>query len=751
MQQLISFEPKKLFIFFTLLIFLFGKSLAQDEGYTDNAEQYQIDIKRTNEPIQLDGKLDEPVWQTADKAADFWIKNPVVKRGANPKTEVQLTYNKNFIYVAFTCYDTDQYIVQTLKRDQDYWDGDAIAVLFDPMGAGANGAMFGVSPLGVQMEGLLIGGGDADLDRNWDNKWFSATQNYPDRWTVEMAIPFKTLRFDAKRTQWKINFVRNNIKENEYHTWTPVPQQFIGIDLNFFGTLNWDVPPDKVKRNIAVIPYITGGLNHNIVDGENVKGTFNTGLDAKVSITSSLNLDLTINPDFSQIEVDQQVTNLSRFSIFLPEKRTFFLENADIFQSFGIRPIRPFFSRVIGLNEDGETIPILFGARLSGNLDSKTRIGLMNMQTKSDDIQDGQNYGTVAIHRRVGKRNLVKGLFTNRQSYVDGEFLMNDYSRNASIEADFFSPNNKWATWVGFHKSFKPEIKDKDLMYSYGGGYFGKNFNVFTGFTHVGENYFADMGFVSRIETFYRDTTIRSGFFQNFTQAEYSIFPENDDVVNSHLFGWENFLVYFPDGDLSERFIRWRYFINMKNRSTLRFRLDNEKTNLIDELTFTEADTVKADIYNNYLFNIEYTSDQRKAFNYEVNFRHGGFYHGTLSTYRVALNYRKQPWGNFSLGLEKNDIRFPDFELIEFVDLTSRVEINFSKSIFWTTFTQYNFQNNTFNINSRFQYRFSPMSDFFVVYTDNYNVLDGQNIGLLDSIKAENRALVFKLNYWFSL
>lgn len=733
--------------------FIFFKNInAQNQDYTNNKIDYQIKIERTTEAIQLDGQLDEAVWKSADKASDFWVKIPTVKEGADPQTEVQLTYNDKFIYIAITCFDQGKHVIQTLKRDQDYWDSDAIGVLIDPIGQGANGFMFGVSALGVQMEGLAFQGGDGgDLDRNWDNKWFSASQNYEDRWTVEMAIPFKTLRYEADQATWGINFVRNHIKGNEYHTWTPVPQQFQGIDLNYLGGLVWDTAPKKIKNNATLIPYITGGINHNMEDNKKAKGTFNGGLDAKISVTSSLNLDLTVNPDFSQIEVDQQVTNLTRFSIFLPEKRTFFLENADIFSGFGLPSINPFFSRKIGLNANRETVPILFGARLTGNLNAKTRIGVMNMQTKADDTQLGQNYFATTAHRRVGKRSIIKGLFTNRQAYTDGKFSKQDYNRNAVIETQLVSKDGKWQSWGGYQHSFKSGIEDKNTVIGLGGGFFGEQFNAFTDFTRVGENYYADLGFVNRVETFYRDTTIRSGFFQNFTQVEYFIFPENDEVINQHFFGWENLLVYFPDGTLSERFMQLRYFMNLKNRSRLRFRLENSKNNLLDELTFTGMDNVAAGIYNNYTFGIQFVSDERKTFNYEVNFRQGGFYHGTLSTYELNLNYRHQPWGNFSVALQKNDIRFPDFEPIELIDLNTRIEINFSKSIFWTTFTQYNFQNNAFNINSRLQYRFSPMSDFFIVYTDNYNVTEQQNLGFLESIQAKNRALVFKLNYWFSL
>lgn len=734
-----------------LCLFTINYSYAQKQDFNKNKTNYQIKIERTNETIQLDGKLEETVWKTADKATDFWVKIPVVKEGANPKTEAQLTYNDKFIYIAIKCYGDNKYISQSLKRDQDYWDSDGIGVAIDPIGQNANGFMFGVSPLGVQMEGLLFMDGDgADLDRNWDNKWFSATQTYEDYWTVEMAIPFKTLRFEANQSEWGINFIRNHIQGNEYHTWTPVPQQFQGIDLNYLGALVWDKAPAKVTNNINLIPYITGGINHDIENNQKVKGTFNAGLDAKISVTSSLNLDLTVNPDFSQIEVDQQVTNLTRFSIFLPEKRTFFLENADIFSGFGLPNIIPFFSRSIGLNRNRETVPILFGARLTGNLDSKTRIGVMNMQTGADDTQVGQNYFAAAAHRRLGKRSTVRAMFTNRQAFTEGEFSKSDYGRNAAVEGELISNDGRWQTWGRYYHSFKDNIKEDNFIVGGGGGYFGERFNIFTDFNQINENFYADLGFVNRIETFYRDTTIRSGFFQNFTQAEFFIFPENDEVINQHLFGWENFLIYNPDGSLNERFIRWRYFMRMKNRSRLNFRLDNNKINLLEVFTLTGEEAIAAGIYNTYSFNIEYESDERKVFNYNINFRHGGFYHGTLSTYEIGLNYRRQPWGNFNLSLQKNDIRFPDVEPIELIDLNSRIEINFSKNMFWTTFTQYNFQNNTFNINSRLQYRFSPMSDFFIVYTDNYDVLDGQNINFIESIREKNRALVFKLNYWFS-
>ena len=231
------------------------------------------------------------------------------------------------MYVAGTCYDSTNHVVTTLKRDIGYWDGDGVAVILDPLNEASTGYMFGTSPYGVQTDVLLGGGtGPGHYSEEWDNRWYVETQRYEDRWTVEMAIPFKTLRYDANRTTWGINFMRNDQKNNRQDAWARVPIQFWFIDLGYTGKLNWDQTPPKTKGNIALIPYINTAYNQDFEANTDAKNTINVGGDAKIALTPSLNLDLTVNPDFSQVEVDQQVTNLTRFSIFLPERRNFFLE-----------------------------------------------------------------------------------------------------------------------------------------------------------------------------------------------------------------------------------------------------------------------------------------------------------------------------------------------------------------------------------------------------------------------------------------
>ena len=191
--------------------------------------------------------------------------------------------------------------------------------------------------------------------------------------------------------------------------------------------------------------------------------SFDVGLDAKIALSSSLNLDLTVNPDFSQVEVDQQITNLTRFSIFLPEQRTFFLENSRLFSQLGVPTAQPFFSRRIGLDEDGQAVPIIYGARLTGNITPTTQMGILNTQTKANDTQAGQNYTAATFSQRVFKRSKIQGLFINRQAFSDGEFSDTDYGRNLSLKFNYLSEDGKFGFWTGAHKSFKKGITDEDL------------------------------------------------------------------------------------------------------------------------------------------------------------------------------------------------------------------------------------------------------------------------------------------------
>ena len=729
-----------------LALWLACAGLSHAQNNNPNQESHQIRIQRTSSPIILDGKLEEEVWRKADVATDFWQKQPRDDIKAGLRTEMRVTYDDQFLYVAATCFDSTNHVVATLKRDIGFWDGDAVAVVLDPLNEATTGFMFGASPYGVQTEVLLGGGsGPENYSREWDNRWYVEVQRYLDRWTVEMAIPFKTLRYEAGKTSWGINFTRNDKKNNRLDTWAPVPRQFWVIDLGYTGKMIWDEAPKKLTSNIAAIPYVNVQQNKDFEAGEPANNSLAAGMDAKIALTPALNLDLTINPDFSQVEVDQQVTNLTRFSIFLPERRTFFLENSDIFTNFGNPLLRPFFSRRIGLDEGGRAVPIDFGARLTGNITGSTRIGLLNAQTRATTDQLAQNYTALSFNQRVFQRSTLKGTFTNRQSFDEGEQVKGDYGRNAGLEFEYQSLDGAWQGWGTYHQAFKPEFQDEQNFWTVGGSYTGSVFSTTVDWVNVGTNYTADVGFVNRLENYdaIRDTSVRLGYRLLFFPVEWTFVPKNSQILNQHSFGIENVLTLDNTYHFVERSHELEYQFEFKNSSEFSVSANFNETDLRFPFSFTDGVPLAAGRYVYNDFGVEYSSDERKFFQYGGILSSGTFYSGNITRLGAFALYRAQPWGNFSLEVEYNRLRFPDeFGEEEIWAFSPRIEINFHRNLFWTTFLQYNTQADNFNINSRLQWRFAPMSDLFIVYTENYAV---------EFFGPKNRAMVLKVNYWLVL
>ncbi len=713
----------------------------------DNAQTYQIQVSETKETIKLDGRLDEASWKQSDVANDFWERSPRDDRKADLKTEVRVLHNEQFLFVAFTCFDSSaNHIVQTLKRDESFWDNDGVAVILDPIGERTNGFFFGSNTAGSQNEALIGGGtGEGQYSSEWDNKWFVETSQYENYWVAEFAIPFKTLRYDPSNKNWLINFARLDAKHNQMHVWARIPRQFWPIDLGYAGTLVWSSNPPKAKSNISLIPYISAGLDKDFEEGGDLDSRFSTGLDAKVALNSSLNLDLTVNPDFSQVEVDRQVTNLTRFSIFFPERRNFFLENSDLFSSFGNPLIRPFFSRRIGLNDSGQPIPIQFGARLSGNLNDNLRIGLMDVHTGQKGDTDAQNYFTAAFSHRLFKRSSIKGIFVNRQGFDGSQSIDGDYGRNGGLEFNYVSADGKFEGWASHHLSYKPGITAEKSYSNLGGSYNGRVFSTSLALANVGTDFFADVGFVNNIYQYNAatDESIRQGYKFIWLPLRINTVPKEQIIYQELNLELENFILYTPEFERTEANHSFSSNMEFTNTSSIGLSANLTKVNLQFPFSFTEGEPLPAGEYSYVTYGIQYQSDERKLFNYNLELNRGGFYNGTLQRVEAQINYRRQPWGLFSINAEFNDLQFPEaYGSSKLWLVGPRFEFSFSRNLFWTTFLQYNTQAENFNVNSRFQWQFQPLSWLYLVYTDNY---------LTTNWQKKNRALVFKLNYWLSI
>jgi hypothetical protein len=710
---------------------------------------YAIPIRRATDKVVIDGKLTEGTWQNTETSERFFQNFPYDSSFAVQQTDIKLTYDDDALYIAAICYDTLKlgYFIQSLRRDFSFFDNDNLAIYIDALNTKTTGFVFSVTPLGVLKEGTIEGGGNFGTSNIWDNKWFAETHIDSTFWTAEIAIPFNTLRFKSGVGEWRINFARRSVKNNEVSTWFPIPRNFRTSSLAFTGRILWDTPPQNKNLNLAVIPYTSSNTAKNYQTGTAALSTVNGGTDAKFAVSSSLNLDLTVNPDFSQVDVDRQITNLDRFSIFFPEQRQFFLENSDVLASFGFSRIRPFFSRRIGLF-NGQQVPILFGARLSGNINKDWRIGILNMQTRETPVIGNndstfllptQNYAVAAAQRQVFDRSNIAAIFVNRQGKDFNQIAGNDFNRTAGVDYNLASADGKWVGRLFYHQNFTPVPLAQQYASAMFLRYDAPTFALEWNHEVIGANYNPELGFVPRTNV------VR--FEPNATYRFFPSSPRMASLLNNHgISAGMNMFRRFDDFSILDNEYNFTYFFNFKNTSALEFNAGTNFIRLTSPFDATgrgdAANALPVGDYPTWYTGIEYASDFRKPFFGRAEFYHQTYFTGNLNFLLLEGNYRFQPYGTFSLRFQQNDIRLPSpFESAVLRLISARMELSFTRGLFFTTFVQYNTQIQNVNLNARLQWRFAPMSDVFLVLTDNY---------FSENFAVRNRGFVLKVSYWFN-
>ncbi|MCO6360998.1 DUF5916 domain-containing protein [Roseivirga pacifica] len=715
-----------------------------------------IELRRTTGPIKLDGVLDEAAWQLADSADFFKQYFPYDSSYAQAQTVARILYDDQYIYVSGIMYNLDNdrdYITPSLRRDFRGEANDSFSVLFDPFQDNTNATLFGINPFGVRREGLIANGGSGDgaFSLDWDNKWKGEAKQYDGYWIAEMAIPFKTLRFNEGQTEWNINFYRIDSEYTERSTWAPISRNFSIVNLATMKKMAWDKPTEKPGSNISFIPYIAASAQRNFEDGEDGETDFNAGFDMKYAVTPGLNLDLTVNPDFSQVEVDQQVTNLDRFEIFFPERRQFFLENADLFANYGNRGTRPFFSRRIGIARDESTgqniqTPIPFGARLSGKLNDNLRLGLLSMQAGADDAVGlpSYNFSVLSVQQKVFARSNISFLMVNKQTFNDpADFNTIDYAEwNRTIGADYnlASVDNIWTGKLFFHKSFDEDKPEKAYASGFELNYDVPKWSYRISGQVVGENYNPEVGFVRRTDIQQLSSTIQRSFFPKKGGVQ-SHGPGFDiDMVGNDQYG-------FLDWD-----VNLLYNIKWKSSSEFSLRLRRQYTYLFNGFDPSGSGGFELPSDSDYTTNLviaSFQSDQRKPVFFELSTRSGEYFNGTRVNLEGSVTWRYQPFGFTSIDFAYNRIRLPNpYADANLLLIGPRFDFTFTKKLFWTTFVQYNSQIENVNINSRLQWRFAPVSDIYLVYTDNYLATDED--GFINFGGPKSRSLVFKMTYWLN-
>jgi hypothetical protein len=670
-------------------------------------------------PITLDGALDEEVWRTAQPAGDFVQAEPNEGQAATELTDVRIAYDHDALYIGVVCHDSmpSALIINDIRKDFAAGEQDSFEVILDTFADRRNGFVFVVNPAGAKADTQIANEG-RDVNTSWDAVWTVATKRDAAGWTAEIRIPFKTLRFERGADRiWGVNFSRRIRRKNEVDYWSPVPRVYNLYRAGLGGTLA-GLPDASQGRNLRLKPWVAANATRGL-GGDTFDTGQHIGLDAKYGVTPSLTLDVTVKPDFAQAEVDEQQVNLTQFSLFFPEKREFFLENSGMFY-FGDIPRESrlgnarfappeeemllFFSRRIGLTDDGREIPIAAGGRLTGRI-GRTGVGAMTIQTQSVDGRDGDNYTVLRGRRDILRNSDVGAIFLSRQSAG----ASSDRNQVAGVDANFRFV--KALSVNGFlAKSATPGVT--------GGQMSGKGSVVWNdNFLHtqysllsVGDNFRDDIGFIKRrgIRKHFVDFGIRFrpewwrklGIRELHPHTRYNIYTDqsNRKVTRANHLA----MAWFPErGGIIE--LQWnpRY-----ERITVPFAIRND-----------QAFAPGSYNWNEYVLELE--TDHSRKVSGSALITSGGFWNGSQKSTKVGLLFRPSYHLTFDAALQRNDISLP-LPMHDFVTnlVTSRIGYAFNTRTFLDLLLQYNTDLKQLSANIRFDLIHRPLSDLFVVYNE---------------------------------
>jgi uncharacterized protein DUF5916/cellulose/xylan binding protein with CBM9 domain len=694
--------------------------------------------KFTDQKITIDGKLDEPAWQTAEVSVGFTQQDPTEGVPSTQLTEVRILYDKNNLYFGIFCHDTDPagIIINDISHDFDHLQEDYLTVHLDPFHDRSNGYAFTTTAMGGEEDSQFTDEGRVN-NMNWDGVWYVESRRNDDGWIAEYAIPFKTLRFSEARQQvWGLNFIRRIRRYNESTYWSIPPRRYGATrSIPYAGDLLGieDVEPSK---NFQLKPYGLTGVKRFESQGKDTEKQLEGGLDVKYGVTPGLSLDLTVNTDFSEVDADTQQINLTRFSTFFPEKREFFLENSGLFQLGTLTKTEGllFQSRTIGL-QNGNPIPILGGVRLTGHA-GKNYLGVLNMQTRSKDAIPATNFTVARLKRTILRASNVGLMFLNQQSR-----LPNDYNRAIGADTNLLFPRPDLRISGALARTITPGLTGNDRIGKVEADLQSNLFRYFGSYVDVGRDFNPEMGFVQRTGRRYihEEVSARPRFRPQSRVGHFKIL----DVVGTMSLDQ----VLFSAGGTEEK--TWKPSINVTfiSGSTLAWNFTNTFERIVKPFGVPGVNdagrnvslTVPVGDYRSDRHTFTFTSDRSRRFSGNLGYNRGDYYGGNRTEYTAGATYHYKYRFTAAVTYDRNNVNLPKGSL--HTDLsTLNLDYSFSAKMFLSAFIQYNSQNNQISSNYRFRLIHHPLSDIFVVYND-----------VRDRIKdKKDRSLTLKYTRLFS-
>jgi hypothetical protein len=709
---------------------------------------------RAQQPPRLDGRLDDDVWANAPVLAGFVQREPVEGTPVSERTELRVLYDERALYIGAWLSDSepDGIVAGEARRDTDISDADALVLVVDTYLDRQNGFVFGTTPAGIEYDGQVTregeggagqmlrqqSGAGGGFNKNWDGSWEVATSRDGNGWYAEFRIPFATLRYAGSGAQvWGLNAARRIRRRNEEAFWAPIPRQYNLYRVSLAGMLTLEAPP---ARTASITPYVLASGRRDYVSATSADGDFDAGADAKLGLSSSLTLDLTLNTDFAQVEVDEEEVNLTRFRLFFPEKRPFFLENAGTFAVGTPQEVELFFSRRIGIAE-GAAVPILGGGRLTGKVGGWT-VGLLDIQTESVsggtgaaaiELAPAHNFSVARVLRELPGRSRIGAILVNRFATGAGGGEHHAYGADARVGVtDALTLESYLA------RTHTDDVAGPAYAASFGASYNDADWSIGGTYREVQRGFSPEVGFLSRSE--YRFGTARVLRRYRFPGAAW--FRE----LRPHI-SWREF--YDLDGFTTTRLVHVDSHFEFANGAFFQLpALNFTREGLREPFTIAPDVVVAPGTYDNFEWGFAFNTNTSAPVSLRGTIDIGGFYSGWRAGSTSTLTVRFSDAFNVALRGTYYDVNLAEGEF-HTAALRLRASYSFSPRLYLQSLLQYNDQTKAFSSNIRLGWLANAGTGLFIVYNDLEQVRPLERDNLVAG--PQERALILKFTRQFDL
>lgn len=669
----------------------------------------------TGTPV-IDGDvLGDAAWKGITPAENFWQVKPDDGQPASQRTEVYIAYSDSSLYIGVIAYDDnpDGIIVTDSRRDSSLNDTDAFLIMIDGLLDRQNGYVFGTNAAGIEYDGQVTkegtGGafGVGGFNRNWDGTWIVSSRIGDYGWSAEFEIPFRTLRYGSADVQsWGINFQRNIRRNNEVAFWSPLPRNRDLYRISEAGTLLEIAPPKQ--RNLKVTPYVLGKSQ----EGGSLPASesdADVGFDIKYSVTPSLTLDLTYNTDFAQVEVDEQQVNLDRFNLFFPEKRPFFLENAAQFTVGTGQEVEMFFSRRIGIGDNGDEIPVDGGVRLSGKIGGTTNVGFLYMGTEAvAGIAPGNKFTVARVNQELKNRSSIGAIFVNRDG--DGSYLVpagDDHNSTYAIDGRWgIGENTLIEGWVA--KTETPGRNGRDDAYSLKYSYSSETWASEVIYAEVGADFNPEVGFLSRSE--YRKAR---AFLLRFIRPDdlWGLLEMRPHISYTGFWKFNG----FQETGILHNDIHFEFKTGTEIHTAVNF----TTSGVTDPFEIVENVVIQPGTYDHSEVALVYFTNRSKPLSFSANLVVGGRFGGDRVHFSPAIQYRIGETFRSELSFNYNDFDLPVPNGQFSANLARlRLSYSFTPKMQLQALFQYNELDDSVGTNVRFSWLQSANSGLYLVYNE---------------------------------